>query len=173
MSKRLLSRTNPDKLRVCDKCDFDMDNEELKKNLTEIETMQRNKIEILNSYTESLHDNKEQLQMTQKAEQDRMEALLVEKNEKYDEFKCKLNKIRKEAQAQTNAKNSRHQSICDLEKVLGYFEIEQSRLKTKQKTLLAQVMEMEQELESRNLLTAEQEQQLDTLKQKIISENAN
>jgi len=46
-------------------------------------------------------------------------------------------------------------------------------LKTKQKTLLAQTMEMEQELLSRNLLTIEQEQQLDILKQKIISENTN
>jgi len=32
-SKRQLSKTLADKLRVCDKCDFDMDNEELKKNL--------------------------------------------------------------------------------------------------------------------------------------------
>ena len=55
---------------------------------------------------------------TQKAN---LEQRLEEKYEIREELKCKLNKIRKEAEAQVNAKNSLHQSIVDLEKVICDF----------------------------------------------------
>lgn len=65
-------------------------------------------------------------------EQRRNEAL-----ERREFVMCDLNKQRKELTAQKNAEKSLKQSISDLEKVIGDFEMEQRRLVAKQSTLLA------------------------------------
>ena len=57
--KRQLSKDNPEKFRVCDLCDFEMDNERLIKNLAEVEEDSLAKIEVLNSHILQLNENKE------------------------------------------------------------------------------------------------------------------
>ena len=96
-----------------------------------------------------------------------LEERLKEKYDIKEDLACKKNKYTREVTAQTNAKNSLHQSICDLEKVIGDFDVEQRRLKTKQSTLLTQTIELETELEERNLLSEEQIQKLLELKAKV------
>ena len=54
-----------------------------------------------------------------------------------------------------------------MEKVIGDFDIEQRRLKTKQATLLTQTMDLKYELELRNLLNEEQIQRMEDLRAKV------
>lgn len=126
------------------------------KNLEQVEETSLEKIEVLNSHILQLNENKEQLMENQNAASHNLSERLDEKYEVRDELKCKLNKYNREVTAQNNAKNSLHQSICDLEKVVGDFDVEQRRLKTKQSSLLTQTIELESELVERNLLTEEQ-----------------
>ena len=79
----------------------------------------------------------------QNAASQNLQERLDDKHEILNDLKCKRNKYNREVTAQTNAKNSLHQSICDLEKVVGDFDIEQRRLKTKQSSLLTQTIELE------------------------------
>ena len=44
---------------MCDLCDFEMDNDQLMKNLTEVERVSLDKIEVLNSHILQLNENKE------------------------------------------------------------------------------------------------------------------
>lgn len=119
------------------------------------------------SHIEQLHENKDQLLKNQNAATQNLKDRLDEKYDTKEELKCKLNKYTKEVTAQNNAKNSLHQSICDLEKVIGDFEVEQKRLKTKQTTLLSQTMNLETELVSRELINEEQLTRLEELKTKV------
>ena len=59
--KRQLSSQATEKYRICDLCDFEMDNEQLMKNLKHVETTSLEKIEVLNSHILQLNENKEQL----------------------------------------------------------------------------------------------------------------
>ena len=86
------------------------------------------------------------LMENQNADKANLDQRLQEKYDKRDELKCKLNKYRKEVTAQNNAKSSLKTSISDLEKVVGDFSVEQSRLKMKQTKLLDETVELEQEL---------------------------
>lgn len=69
---------------------------------------------------------------------------------------CDLNKQRKELTAQKNAEKSLKQSISDLDKVIGDFEMEQRRLVTKQSNLLTQTLDLEAELSDRGLIRTDQ-----------------
>lgn len=155
-NKRQLSKNNHKTFRVCDRCDFEMDNFKLIKDLENVEKTSLDKIEILDSHKMQLVENKDQLEQNQTAASSNLQDRLQEKYDQGDTLKCKLNKYNKAVQAQINAKNSLHQSICDLEKVVGDFDVEQRRLKTMQSTLLTQTIELETELLQRNLLTEEQ-----------------
>ena len=136
-NKRQLSKNDPEKYRVCDQCDFDMSNWKLKDNLMEVQTITLEKLEMLNSHIEQLAENKEMLFERDNQEKEKLEQTLTEQYEEREKLKTKLDENKKEVGAQSNARNSLHQSICDLEKVIGDFDIEQRRLKTKQSTLLA------------------------------------
>ena len=62
-SKRQLAKADPQQYRVCDKCDFEMDNlMHLTPNLEEVREAQRNKITLLNSHVMQMHDSKEILE---------------------------------------------------------------------------------------------------------------
>lgn len=63
LSKRQLSKIDNEKYRVCDQCDFDMENEtHLKVHLEEVRKANRNKVELLNSHIMQMHDSKEILE---------------------------------------------------------------------------------------------------------------
>ena len=53
-SRRQISKNDPEKYRVCDQCDFEMDNVQLKKNLKAVNKAQADKIEIIMSHMEQL-----------------------------------------------------------------------------------------------------------------------
>ena len=71
-----------------------------------------------------------------------MEERLKDKYEVRQDLNQKRTKYTNEVSDQTNAKQALHQSICDLEKVIGDYSVEQRRLKTKQATLLTQAVEL-------------------------------
>lgn len=60
LTKRQLSKADRDLYRVCDWCDFEMENEtHLKAHLEQVRNANRNKVELLNSHIMNMHDSKE------------------------------------------------------------------------------------------------------------------
>jgi len=59
------------------------------------------------------------------------------------------------------------QTVVDLEKVIDDFAIEQTRLKTKQMSLLQQTTELEAELTEKGLLSSEQNKRFSEIQQKL------
>ena len=60
-SFKRLSKDDPVAYRICDQCDFEMQNWEVTNNLKQVKEATNDKIEILNSQVEQMHDNKEML----------------------------------------------------------------------------------------------------------------
>ena len=106
--KRQLSKDDPQRYRVCDLCEFEMDNEQLMRNLAEVEQTSLDKIEVLTSHILQLNENKEQLVENQHMASQNLEERLKEKYEVHNELQCKRNKYNREVTAQTNAKNALH-----------------------------------------------------------------
>ena len=144
-----------------------MDNERLMGNLADVERTSLEKIEVLNGHILQLNERKEQLMQNQNMASQNLEERLKDKYEVRQDLNQKRTKYTNEVSDQTNAKQALHQSICDLEKVIGDYSVEQRRLKTKQATLLTQAVELQADLEEMNLLTEEQVQRLQLLKAKV------
>ena len=144
-----------------------MDNERLMGNLADVERTSLEKIEVLNGHILQLNERKEQLMQNQNMASQNLEERLKDKYEVRQDLNQKRTKYTNEVSDKTNAKQALHQSICDLEKVIGDYSVEQRRLKTKQATLLTQAVELQADLEEMNLLTEEQVQRLQLLKAKV------
>lgn len=166
-SKRQLSRADPTPYRVCDKCDTEMDNYRLQRNHNDVLQAQLKKIEMLNNQIEQLDNDKQKLQENYEAETQSLNEQLKQKYDTRDKLNVKVSEYKNKIQQMNNARNFLHESICDLEKVVQDLEVEQSRLSTKQQTVMAQTVELQYQLQQKNIENEELTRRLEALKQKV------
>lgn len=78
-SKRQLSKNDPTMVRVCDRCDYEMDNFILLKNLEGVKNATNNKIMTLNSHLELFNASKIKLSKQQETNQEDLNQQLEQK----------------------------------------------------------------------------------------------
>lgn len=67
--RRQLSKNDAARYRVCDLCDFELENAQILINLNQVSTQTQRKIEVLNSHVEQFEENKEALTKIKTGEQ--------------------------------------------------------------------------------------------------------
>lgn len=85
-TRRVVSQTDKNVHRVCDRCDTEMDNFRLKENHKEVMKAQQERIEALNDEIVNLDNRKQELASNFEAEKEDLEKLLQSKYERRDEL---------------------------------------------------------------------------------------
>ena len=78
---------------------------------------------MMNERTMQLQEDKDLLLENQAADKERFEQQLNDLQRKKQHYKEKMEEFKQKVSDQNSARNSLHQSICDLEKDFGDFEI--------------------------------------------------